>query len=238
MNKQKFFYLVVFLIAVLVFFTYKGGRKEDVMSADQPSAAKTEKKFPAAGARTGEENKGEKTEKEMQNPAFSPESTPVVREEKAEDSKLLSKSANEPAVAVDSRENKAPDFSLETIKGDTIRLSDYSGKVVFLNFWGTWCPPCRRELPDFAKFYETYREKGVEIIGIALNSKQEDIEKMVEQYKILYPVCPGDSKIVNDYGPIRFVPTTIVIDKNGVIDSRKIGGLTESALREIADRLL
>jgi cytochrome c biogenesis protein CcmG/thiol:disulfide interchange protein DsbE len=130
------------------------------------------------------------------------------------------------------------DFSLEDINGKTVNLADYRGKVVILNFWGTWCPPCRAEIPDFIKFYKNYKDKGVEIIGIAVSSPEEDVKKMVEDYGINYTVCMSDKKVENLYGGIRAVPTTFIIDKKGESLPPKMGSLSESQLIEIVEPLL
>ncbi len=130
------------------------------------------------------------------------------------------------------------DFSLEDINGKTVNLADYRGKVVILNFWGTWCPPCRAEIPDFIKFYKNYKDKGVEIIGIAVSSPEEDVKKMIEDYGINYTVCLSDGKVENLYGGIRAVPTTFVIDKKGGSLTPKMGSLSESKLIELVEPLL
>lgn len=127
---------------------------------------------------------------------------------------------------------KAPDFSLNSIDGKTIKLSDIKGKKIILNFWATWCPPCRAEIPDFVKFYNENKDK-VEIIGIAVSSRKEDVEAMVKKFNISYPVCLSDEKIENLYGGIQAVPTTFLIDEKGYIKFKKIGRMTEKELKEI-----
>jgi len=132
---------------------------------------------------------------------------------------------------------KAPDFSLKTPDNKIVKLSDYKGKVVILNFFGTWCPPCRMEIPDFVKFYKENKEKGVVIIGIAVGSRPEDIKKMIKEFKINYPVCISDGKVEREYGGIRFVPTSFIIDKNGNIYKKQIGMMNKGQLEEIFKKL-
>lgn len=118
----------------------------------------------------------------------------------------------------------APEFTFEDLNRNKISLSDLSGKVIFLNVWATWCPPCTREIPDFIKVYEQYKDKGLEIIGISVDRiSQSKVLKFAEKYNINYPVAMMTSKLYKDYGPFPAIPVTIVIDKNRKIRNRKIG---------------
>jgi len=127
---------------------------------------------------------------------------------------------------------KAPDFSLNSVDGKVIKLSDYKGKKVILNFWASWCPPCRAEIPDFVAFYNENKDK-IEIIGVAVGSKEEDVKKIIKQFNISYPVCMSDGKVENLYGGINAVPTTFIIDENGYIKTKRIGAMSKTELEKI-----
>jgi len=129
----------------------------------------------------------------------------------------------------------APDFRVTDLKGKAISLSDYKGKVLFLNFWATWCPPCRAEIPDFVEAYAEQKANGLEILGISLDSKgKEVVTAFVEKYKINYPVVletrENTGRIVDDYQPGQFIPTTIIIDKMGRIRHKQVGAVDKETL--------
>ena len=129
----------------------------------------------------------------------------------------------------------APSFQVTDLKGKTISLSDYKGKVLFLNFWATWCPPCRAEIPDFIEAYAQEKANGLEILGISLDSKGKDVvSAFVEKYKINYPVVletrENTGKIIDDYQPGQFIPTTIIIDKTGRIRHKQVGAVDKETL--------
>jgi len=134
---------------------------------------------------------------------------------------------------------KAPDFSLKNLKGQTVRLSDFAGKVILLNFWATWCPPCRIEIPHLMKLYAKYQDRGLEIIGISLDAGGEEIVKrFVERYQINYAILLGDEKITLDYGGILGIPTSFIIDRQGRIRQRLFGLQSMEALEEAIKNLL
>ena len=137
---------------------------------------------------------------------------------------------------------QAPDFRVTDLKGKTISLSDYKGKVLFLNFWATWCPPCRAEIPDFIEAYAEQKANGLEILGISLDSKRkEEVAAFVEHYKINYPVVletrQNTEKIIDDYQPGQFIPTTIIIDKTGRIRHKQVGAVDKETLLKHFRRL-
>ncbi len=121
----------------------------------------------------------------------------------------------------------APDFTLPTPDGKKIKLSDYRGKVVILDFWATWCPPCRRGIPDLIDLKKRYGDKGLEIIGISLDEitrgTQAQVIPFMKNYGINYPIVFGNMQIVQNFGGIRSIPTSFVIDKDGKIIANFVG---------------
>ncbi len=113
---------------------------------------------------------------------------------------------------------KAANFTLKDLKGKKVKLSDFKGRAVVLNFWATWCGPCKLEIPDLNSLAASYRKKGVVIIGIALDDKGAEVVKpFVEKNKISYPILIGNGEVVEAYGGFSAIPTTFFIDKQGVV---------------------
>jgi cytochrome c biogenesis protein CcmG/thiol:disulfide interchange protein DsbE len=134
---------------------------------------------------------------------------------------------------------KAPNFSLKSAEGETIELAKLKGKVVVVNFWATWCGPCRVEIPGFLEVYKKYKPKGLEIVGISLDeSGWEVVRPFVEKNRISYPVVIGDSKIASDYGGIRAIPTTFIVNKQGNVVDGHLGLLQKTQLEKMIKKLL
>lgn len=142
---------------------------------------------------------------------------------------------------------KAYDFTLTDQYGNTHTLSDYEGKVIFLNFWGTWCPPCRAEMPDIQKLYEEYASQGddaeVVILGAAApgmgqEGSKEEITSFMEENGYTYPVLMDETyEMFNWYGITAF-PTTFMIDREGYVYGYVSGQMTEDIMRSIIDQTL
>lgn len=134
----------------------------------------------------------------------------------------------------------AADFNLKTLDGKSLQLSALKGKVVLLDFWATWCPPCRQEIPHFKELYDQYRGKGLEIIGVALDDGGEkDVAPFARQNQINYPlVAAGGQELAQRYGGIRGIPTTFLIDKQGRIAKKYIGYQSKEVFEKEIQRFL
>ncbi len=110
----------------------------------------------------------------------------------------------------------APDFTLQDANGNSVKLSDYRGKVVLLNFWATWCGPCTVEIPWFVEFEQQYKSKGLEVIGVSMDEEGwPAIKPFVAEHKMNYRVLLGTDSVSDLYGGIDSLPTTFIIDRNG-----------------------
>lgn len=121
--------------------------------------------------------------------------------------------------------DEAPDFKLSTTNGSEVHLSDLRGKVILIEFWATWCPPCRESIPIMNEIYKKYNEKGLVLLGISVDKGRnvvEDLRAFVGEYSIQYPVLI-DSKNVNNIYGVYNIPTTFLIDKEGKIVLKNIG---------------
>jgi peroxiredoxin len=143
------------------------------------------------------------------------------------------------SVASAAPRKEAPDFALPLITNekDTLKLSDLKGKVVILDFWATWCRPCRMEIPSFIDLYKTYKDSGFVMVGIAID-KVEKVKKFYKRFKLNYPVVMSNKKLELAYGGISGIPTTFVLDKSGRIYKKYVGYRPKSTFEEDIKKLL
>jgi thiol-disulfide isomerase/thioredoxin len=133
----------------------------------------------------------------------------------------------------------APDWELASVDRKTVKFSDFRGKVVILDFWATWCAPCRVEIPHFIELQKQYGDRGLAVIGVSLDEQgPELVKKFVKQFGVNYPIVMGNQKVVEAYGGIVAVPTTFVIDRQGRIVSRHIGYDDKKAFEKEIQSLL
>ncbi|MCR4427928.1 MAG: TlpA family protein disulfide reductase [Caldiserica bacterium] len=127
--------------------------------------------------------------------------------------------------------NLAPDFEAQTLSGEKISLSALRGKIVILNFWATWCPPCRQEIPELNTFWEKNKEK-VAFYGIEIMEPREEVEQFLKENTILYPIVldSEQEKSVSELYRVSLVPTTVIIGENGEILQVVLGSTTASNL--------
>jgi cytochrome c biogenesis protein CcmG/thiol:disulfide interchange protein DsbE len=125
----------------------------------------------------------------------------------------------------------APDFSLTDLAGNRLHLSDYRGHVVLLDFWATWCDPCKREIPHFVEMQNRYGPRGLQVIGISMDDDDKLAREFQEQFKMNYPVAMGSAELASQYGGILGLPITYLIDREGRIAARHIGA-TEAPVFE------
>ena len=126
----------------------------------------------------------------------------------------------------------APGWELQDLAGKTVHLADFKGKVVILDFWATWCPPCRAEIPGFIDLQKKYQAQGLVIVGVSLDDAGVDtVKAFVQKMGMNYPVVMSDKNVISTYGNIEAIQTTFVIDRSGRIVKQHLG-LTDESLFE------
>jgi peroxiredoxin len=128
------------------------------------------------------------------------------------------------------------DFTMKDIEGADVKLSDYRGKVILLNFWATWCAPCKVEIPEFVEVYHEYKDRGFEILGVLSmdDPSQDDLKAFASMFKMEYPVFRANEDFANAHGPIWALPTSYIIDRRGSICTKHVGPVSRETLeREI-----
>ena len=133
----------------------------------------------------------------------------------------------------------APDFTLRDADGSSVKLSDYRGKVVLLNFWATWCGPCTLEIPWFIDFEQQFKTTGFEVLGVSMDEEGwTAVKPYIAQHKMTYRVLLGDDSVGQLYGGVESLPTSFIIDRDGKIASVHVGLAERNEyMREIQDLL-
>jgi len=140
------------------------------------------------------------------------------------------KSSDEESVGIE-KGDLAPDFELETLDGEEVKLSDYKGKKVLLNFWATWCPPCRVEIPDIQKYHEEYDDVAILAVNLLeTESSPRNVVSFVEEYGMTFEVLSDENSVVATTFDAFSLPTSYLIDSNGIIQNKAIGPLNYDAM--------
>ncbi len=132
----------------------------------------------------------------------------------------------------------APDFSLPELDGHQVTLSSYRGKIVLLDFWATWCVPCREEIPHFVELQDKYRDRGLQIIGVSMDDSVDPVRPFARQFRINFPVVMGNAKIGEQYGGVLGLPIAFLLDRNGRIVKKHIGATSPDVFESEITSLL
>ena len=132
-------------------------------------------------------------------------------------------------------------WELPRVGGDRLGSADLAGKIVVIDFWATWCAPCRAEIPSYVELQEEFRDKGVVFVGVSLDqgaNADSTVREFMEDYNINYPIVMGDMNMNETFGGIMAVPTTFVIDREGRIVQRKVGYKPKSYFEDLLNKIL
>ena len=152
---------------------------------------------------------------------------------------VFGQSTGKKAVKDDKDRKMAPEFELKDAAGKVVRLADYKGKVVVLDFWATWCGPCAIEIPWFVDFQRKYKDRGFEVLGVSMDDDGwKAITPFVAEKQINYRVLLGDDKTGDQYGGVEALPTTFVIDRDGRIASVHVGLADRKDFENAIEKLL
>jgi len=135
----------------------------------------------------------------------------------------------------------APDFTLDTLEGEKVTLSDLRGKIVLINLWATWCPPCRAETPALENSYEQYKDSGVVILGVDLTNQdlESDVITFVQEFGLTYPILLDRDGSVSALYQLKGLPTTFFVNREGIIRTVLVGGpMNEAFIRSKIEALL
>ncbi|GLC87200.1 thiol-disulfide oxidoreductase ResA [Lysinibacillus piscis] len=123
--------------------------------------------------------------------------------------------------------SEAPDFTLVDLNGEKHKLSDYKGQGVFLNFWGTWCPPCEKEMPAMNRQYQVFKDQGVQTLAVNIAQTDLEVQDFVDRYKLTFPVVIDKTKSVMTAYNVDNLPATVLIDPDGKVVKIITGEMTE-----------
>jgi peroxiredoxin len=143
----------------------------------------------------------------------------------------MSKRSDSGSAAASLQGKAAPDFALQSIDGNTVHLSDFRGKAVLLNFWATWCEPCKIEMPWFVDLQKQYGPDGLQVVGVAMDdASPQDIAKFAKDMGVNYPILIGKEAVGTAYGGVQFLPSTFYIGRDGKVIAKIFGLKSKSEI--------
>jgi cytochrome c biogenesis protein CcmG/thiol:disulfide interchange protein DsbE len=129
-------------------------------------------------------------------------------------------------------------FKLKDMNGATVNLADYKGKVILLNFWATWCGPCKVEIPEFIRAYEAHKDRGFVVLGVSIDDTPDQLKAFAAQYKVNYPMLLNQEDVEQEYGPLYGVPVSFFIGRDGLICRKQMGEVKKETLEQELRSLL
>jgi peroxiredoxin len=132
------------------------------------------------------------------------------------------------------------DFTIKDMNGANVRLADLKGKVILINFWATWCPPCKAEIPGIIELHNKYKDKGLVILGISEDDDAATLRTFANEWKINYPLLVGrdEDKLFDAYGPLYGIPTSVFVGRDGALCGRHVGPATREEFENEIKTLL
>jgi thiol-disulfide isomerase/thioredoxin len=163
---------------------------------------------------------------------------PLLRGGGQEQIKPTSPAARAEGASCDAEGRAKLDFVLKNEHNVPVKLADYKGKVVLVNFWATWCGPCKEEIPDFVKIYDQYKDKGFVILGVSVDDSPEQLQAFMKEYGMNYPVLQMTPEFEDAFGPFYGYPTSFIVARDGTICLKHLGPLTHAQAEQEIKSLL
>lgn len=133
----------------------------------------------------------------------------------------------------------APPFVVKSTEGQTVRLAQLRGRPVILDFWATWCIPCRASLPDLNEMQQRYAGRGLVVVGLSVDDgDSQEVKRFAKRMGLRFPVALADERVMDQYGPIRSIPTTFFINRNGLVVRRVVGYVDSETLQQYVQEIL
>ena len=164
---------------------------------------------------------------------------PMLRQNRGEPLRsAASASAGKAGPSCDATGKATFDFVLKDEHNLPVKLADYRGKVVIVNFWATWCGPCKAEIPDFVKLYAEYKDKGLVIVGVSVDDSPEQLQAFMREFRMNYPVVQMRPEVEDAWGPFYGYPTSFIVARDGSICTKHIGPATHAQFESEIKALL